>query len=113
MLPFKCRLKKKKDIEKIFKEGKSFKEGFLILKTIKNSLDFCRFGFIVSKKISNKAVVRNNLKRKMREIVRANFQRLKIGSDNLLIALPGAEKEDFKNIKKFLEELFNKAKIII
>ena len=40
------RLKKKKDIDWVFKKGKSFKQGFLILKAAKNNLNTSRFGFL-------------------------------------------------------------------
>ena len=47
--------KKKKDFEKAFKNGKFFKENFLILKTTENNIKEDRFGFIVSQKVSKKA----------------------------------------------------------
>jgi len=51
MLKKENRLKKKKDFEKVFKEGKSFKNNFLIVKINENNLNFPRFGFVVSKKV--------------------------------------------------------------
>lgn len=111
MLPDKNRIKKKKDIEKIFKKGKALKENFLLLKTIKNDFDFCRFGFVVSQKISKKANIRNKVKRKMREIVRLRIKKLNPSTDNLFIALSGIEKENFDSLEKTIEKLFKKAKI--
>lgn len=105
MLPSKNRIRKKKDIEKIFKRGKSLKGDFLILKTVKNNLDTCRFGFIVSQKISRKANVRNRVKRRLREIIRLKMKSLKFGTDNLFIALPGIEKKEFGQIKEAIEKL--------
>ncbi len=112
MFSEKYRIRKKRDIEKIFKKGKIFKKDFLILKTIKNNLSFCRFGFIVSKKISGKAVVRNRVKRKIREAVSANLMKLNQSSDNLFIALTGIEKNNLREIDKTVEELLKKAKIL-
>ncbi|OGZ19056.1 MAG: ribonuclease P protein component [Candidatus Nealsonbacteria bacterium RBG_13_38_11] len=108
MLPLKNRIRKKKDIEKIFKRGRTFKEASLILKTLKNNLGLSRFGFVVSQKISKKANVRNKIKRRLREIVR--FNPLKTDTDNLFIALPGIEKKDFTEIKKTVEKLLSKIK---
>jgi len=107
MLALKNRIQKKKDIEKIFKKGRTFKESSLILKTIKNDLGFSRFGFIVSQKVSKKANVRNKIKRRLREIIRAHS--LQKETDNLLITLPGMEKNDFQETKRITEKLLSKA----
>ncbi|HCC59667.1 MAG: ribonuclease P protein component [Candidatus Staskawiczbacteria bacterium RIFOXYC1_FULL_37_43] len=112
MLPESNRIKKKKDFEQIFKNGKSFKDGFLVLKKIKNNLPQSRFVFIISQKVSKKAVVRNKIKRRLAQIIRSNFKNIKGGADIVLIILPGAEKEDFLSIKKSLNNLLAKAKMI-
>ena len=70
MLPKKNRLKNKKDFERVFKQGKGFKEDFLFFKITKNNLKENRFGFIVSLKVSKKAVLRNKVKRRLREIIK-------------------------------------------
>lgn len=107
------RIKKKDDIERIFKKGKSFKEGFLLLKTLKNDLNASRFGFVVSKKISKKANVRNKIKRRLREIIRLEIKSLKPGTDNLFVALPGLEKkEKFDDFKETVGKLLKKADIL-
>ncbi len=111
MLDRKNRISKKKDIEKVLKKGKSFKEGPLILKTLKNDLDFCRFGFIVSQKVSKKAVVRNQIKRKLREIIRLKIKFFNFNNDNLFIFLSGIEKKDKLEIEEIVEKLIKKAKL--
>lgn len=110
MLSQKHRLKKKKDIEIVFKKGKVFRENLLLLRTVKNELNFYRFGFIVSQKVSKKANIRNKIKRRMREVLRLKVGLIKSGTDNLLIALPGLEKKDFKEFKEIIDKLFKKAK---
>ena len=115
------RLKKKKDIEKVFKKGKRFKEDFLILKITKNALSQTRFGFVVSQKVSKKAVIRNKIKRRLREMVSKKGKKLKKGRhplvtrpgmDIVLIALPGLETKDFWEIDETLNKLFKKAKCL-
>lgn len=113
MLSLNNRLKKTTDIRKVFKNGRFLKEGFLILKTAKNNLNKSRFGFIVSQKVSKKAVVRNKIKRKMRGIVRKELKEIKTGTDNLFMALPGLEKKDFSAIQETISSLLKKAKLLL
>jgi len=113
MFPKINRLKKKQDIERVFGKGKRLKEDFLILKITKNALSQTRFGFIVSQKVSKKAILRNKIKRKLREIVNKKGKNFKKGLDVLLIACPGLEKKDFWEIDETLNKLFKKAKCLM
>ena len=112
MLPKENRLKKNKDFEKVFKEGKGFKEDFLVLKKVKNNLKISRFGFVAKKTFFKKATLRNKIKRRLRESVRIKLNKIKKGIDGVLIANPGLETRDFREIKEILNKLFKKAKII-
>ena len=112
MLSKENRLKKKKDFEKLFKDGASFQEKFLALKINKNNLNNNRFGFIVSKKVSKKAVVRNKIKRQFREIVRKGINNYQKGFDVAVIALPGVELKTFEEVSQALERAFKKIKIL-
>ena len=109
MLAAKYRLRKKKDIGLVLKQGKSSKEGPLVLKTIRNDLDFCRFAFIVSRKVSTKAVVRNKIRRKVREAIKLEMENYQPGSDNIFIVLPGKiKKENLADIPGCVEALLKK-----
>ena len=102
MLPKANRLTRKKDFETVFKVGKGSKSDFLIFKAVKNNLPESRFGFVVSKKVSTKATVRNLVKRRLRAAVAANLETLKSKkpSDVIIIALPSVKEKDFKSIKE-------------
>ena len=106
------RLRQKKDFKKLFQEGKSFKNNFLILKIAQNNLKESHFGFIVSKKVSKKAILRNKIKRRLRDIIRQNIKDIKKGIDVVLIILPGLEKKNFLEIKEILNTLFKKAGLV-
>ncbi len=108
MLEQKYRIRKKKDIEKIFKKGKNLKQDFLILKSLANNLGFSRFGFIVSQKVSKKASIRNKIKRKLRESIRLKIKPDGKSRDNLFIVLPGLE---IRQIESNIEKILKKAKI--
>jgi ribonuclease P protein component len=112
MLPGANRLKKKKDFERVFKTGQTFKEGFLILKLIKNHLKISRFGFVVSQKISKRATIRNKIKRRLREIIKGKLAGTKKGWDAVLVVRPGLENKDFWEMEEAINKLFKKAKII-
>ncbi len=112
MLPEENRLKKDRDFEKVFKEGKGFKEDFLFLKIKKNNLKISRFGFVVSQKISKKAIIRNKIKRRLSELVKFKLKEVKKGIDVLIIAIPGLETKDFWETEKTLNGLFRKSEII-
>jgi len=112
MRPRVNRLKKKSEIERVFKEGKKFKEDFLILKLAKNSLNKVRFAFIVSQKVSKKATIRNKIRRRLKDLAQSKLKKIKKGMDVLLIALPGLETKDFWEIEEIINKLFSKAKLI-
>jgi ribonuclease P protein component len=86
MLNSKYRLKKKINFARIEIDGamhqsKSFGMGIYDRKDGEES----RFGFIISTKISKKAVVRNRIKRIMSEVIRINLNKLKNGYDVLFL----------------------------
>jgi len=104
------RLRKERDFENLFKRGKSFKKDFLILRVVQNNLGDSRFGFIVSQKVSKKAVLRNKIKRRLRDIVGRNIEEIIKGRDVALIVLPGFEKKSFLETKEALENLLKNIK---
>jgi len=60
-----------------------------------------KFGFIISKKISKKAVVRNKIKRLIAEEVRANLDKFETGFRGVFLIKKNIidEKGNIKNIK--------------
>lgn len=112
MLPKANRLKKKKDFERVFKEGKGFREDFLFFKIAKNNSGINRFAFIVGKKLSRKATIRNKVRRRLSALVRQKLKNLKSGHDAIFLVFPGIEKKDFWEIEKTIDKLFAKAKLL-
>lgn len=112
MLPKNNRLKNKKEFKEVFRKGKGFEKDFLFLKVKKIESDKSKFGFIVSRKISKKAVARNKMKRRLREIVRKEFPKIKPGIDAVLVVKKDIEKKDFLEIKKTVSQLFKEAGVL-
>ena len=63
------RLRRRKDFDDVFRKGRVWHNELLVLRTIPNALDHNRYGFITSKRVG-KAVVRNRVRRRLREAVR-------------------------------------------
>jgi len=53
----------------VFREGKSWAAQPLVMRARPNGLDYSRYGFTVSRRVG-KAVVRNRVRRRLREILR-------------------------------------------
>jgi len=116
MLPSINRIKKKKDFEVIFKGAQgasySFKNNLFVLRAVKNNLELVRFGFVVSQKVSKKAVLRNKARRRLSEAATAELKNIKNGTDIVLIALSGIEKKEFSEIKDSLSGALAKTRLL-
>ncbi len=102
-------LSKKKDFDQIFKTGQSFYCSFLGIKALKNDLDVNRLGIIIGLKVSKVAVIRNKIKRQIREIVK-KFPKKKDNYDFLIIVKKEILNKDFKEIKEEILKLQAKIK---
>ncbi len=112
MLSFENRLKKEKDFDRVFKEGKGVVSDEVVIKFIKNDLNNNRFGFIVSKKVSKKAVRRNRIKRVLREQVRSIIQDMSVGWDVIIIARPKISENKSSDINQILGGVFKRIGIL-
>ena len=70
-----------KGFDSVFKKGKGVGEDGLFLKFTCTALKVSRFGVVVSKKVSAKAVERNRTRRLLQEAIRAYSPDLKKGVD--------------------------------
>lgn len=113
MLSRNHRLRRKKDFEKVYKKGKSLRQGFLFLKFLSNDSEVSRIGIVVSKKVALRATVRNLIKRRIRAAIKELIPDMKRGQDIVISALAGIDKTtDFKKIKITLSDLLLKSGII-
>ncbi len=90
----------------IYAEGKSWAEKEVVLRALPNELNSSRFGFVVSKRVGN-AVVRNHVKRLLREITRQTP--VKPGWDIVLIARIPAAAAGFKDLGKSVRKVLYRA----
>lgn len=73
-----------------------------------NDLLSSRFGFSVSKRVGG-AVLRNRVRRRLREIVRLRRPALAPGWDVVLIARPPVAQAEFRQIETAVERLLQQA----
>jgi ribonuclease P protein component len=93
----------------VYKSGKAWVDNLMIMKALPNECKFSRYGFSVTKNIG-KAVVRNRIRRMLREISR--IIPVKPGWDIVLIARPEAVAADYHELKKSVETLLLRAHLI-
>ncbi len=107
MLTREHRLTKKSDFEEVRTNGKFFGgKLFSVAYLNKKNKDESRFGFIVAKKISTASVVRNRIKRVLREIIRKKFLGEKAGYDFVIIAKSAIIKKRSREIESELKKGF-------
>ena len=114
MLKKEFRIRKQKDFDRIFgKEGIFFSHSFISLKTVGSDFPYPRFGFIVSNKVSKRAVRRNRTKRLLREAVQAAWPHIKPGIDAVIIARSDLSEKELGEVKTAVDILLKKSGLLI
>ena len=93
------RLTRDKEFDLVFKSGLSSYSKILVIKAITTALDNNRFGIMVGLKVSKKAVDRNRIKRKIREVLKQYNEKILNSYDIVVIALPAIKTADYKEIE--------------
>jgi ribonuclease P protein component len=106
------RVKKESDFQKVFHQGKSTANRQFVLYALdKKEQSHFRVGLSVGKKIGN-AVVRNNVKRKIRQSLTELKPKLKTEKDFIVIARKPAADMSVKETKKSLIHVLKLAKML-
>ncbi len=112
MLKKKHRLAKTTDVKRTFERGRSFLNPLFSIRFLAGN-EAKRFTVVVSSKVSKKAVVRNRLRRKVREFVRTRLVNFLPGDyvigikPKVLSVTEGAlinQLKDFLSAKKLLRD---------
>ncbi len=86
MLARSLRLTEKSDVDRVFRRGRSVAGLQFAFKYLPNSTNSTRVAVLVGTKLAKKAVHRNRIKRRLREIMRLHWAKVPQGIDLLIIA---------------------------
>ena len=90
-------LKKNQDFQKVYRNGTSKGNRYLVMYVLKNQYMKNRLGISVSKKVGN-SVVRHRLTRLIRESIRLNEEKFARGYDIVIIARNTAKGKKYSDI---------------
>jgi|SRR5690606_12405522 len=90
------------------KRGFSVYTKNLTLKYLPHKTDIPLFAFVIPKKVSKRAVVRNKLKRRSKAIIKNILNKIKDNHSYVIMFKPSVNELNFSDLEKEIIELFNK-----
>jgi len=99
------RLRKKAEFLKVQRQGKWWSNRLLVLRALPNDRELSRFGFLVSGRVGN-AVVRNRIKRRLKEVVRR--EPVRDGWDVVFIARAEIARATFADAESAVRDLLRR-----
>ena len=110
MLPRDQRLRAHRDFQRVYRYGRSWAHPLLAAHVLPQPQG-CRVGISVSKKVG-KAVRRNRVRRRLRELLRAALPEWKTGFDLVVVARAAAAEAEFAALGEALQELARRARLL-
>ena len=92
-------VKENGDFRRIYRKGRSAVSGGVVVYCLKNRKGMSRLGVTVSTKLGH-AVVRNRVRRRLREIFRLNQGGLAQGYDMILVARTRAVGAEYRELER-------------
>lgn len=99
------RLRKNMEFKKVYKSGKNYWNRNLIVYVRRNGTDKTRIGISITKRVGN-AVVRNKLKRRIREVSRVYLPNLRKGYDLIFIPKKNAVDLSFAELESAIMHIY-------
>ena len=106
-----CSLKKNSDFQKVYRQGKSYANRYLVMYVLENHTEGNRLGISVSKKVGN-SVIRHHLTRLIRESYRLHEDMFNNGLDIVVIARSTARDISYHETESALLHLGGLHKVI-
>lgn len=107
MLPHAHRLRRNADIRHVRRVGQRRSHPLLLLFAVENGQLPARFAISVSKHIGG-AVVRNRVKRRIREAIRRQLDNVQPGRDFLFVVRDGAPHASFLELETAVTDLLSR-----
>ena len=104
-------LKKNSDFHRLYAKGKSSANRFLAVYCRRNGRGVNRMGYTVSSKLGG-AVVRNRVRRRLREIARLNAPALKTGWDVVVVARTRAVGAEYAELDRAYRDACEKLELL-
>ena len=104
-------LKKNSDFQKVYRQGKSYADRYLVMYVLENHTEGNRLGISVSKKVGN-SVIRHHLTRLIRESYRLHEDMFNNGLDIVVIARSTARDISYHETESALLHLGGLHKVI-
>lgn len=105
-------IKKNDEYKKIYNKKNSISDYYLVLFICKNNTKYNRYGFTTAKKIK-KAVTRNKIRRRLKDIVRKNKANIKTGYDIILMARLNSINASYKDLEKSYIKILKKKNLYL
>jgi ribonuclease P protein component len=93
-------------------EGRTLGHAVLALRALERGCEVTRCAFVVSRRVGP-AVVRNRVKRRLREATRALLPRLRVGWDLSISARPAAARATWDELRRAVEETIRRAGLLV
>jgi ribonuclease P protein component len=112
MLKKPCRLTNNKDFQQVYRRGRNSTTPFFNIHALPNKAGITKIGIVASKKISKKAVVRNQIKRRVREISQEFYNKLIPGQNIIITIKPNAVTIEFSKLREEIQKVFVKMNLL-
>ena len=106
------RLRKNSDFQRVRQQGHSVTSRLLILAWTPNDEARVRVGFVISKRISKHAVIRNYIKRLLGEAIRPVLADLPVGLDIVFSARGQILGADLSTLRQDMSTLLRRARLL-
>lgn len=105
------RLKKRYQFNYVYKSGEHFSGEHMVLYVVSSKTKNIKVGLAVTKKVGH-AVVRNKIRRRLREIIKKQVPNLKQNNNIIVVARDNISSASFEKLSNEFLKLIKKADLI-